>query len=59
VREWPDILRKAGLSGGVVTRGASEVVAFNPTQTASLHPPLIREVKDVTGAGDAMASGYL
>ena len=59
VRDWPDILRKAGLSGGVVTRGASEVVAFNGTEKAILHPPLIREVKDVTGAGDAMASGYL
>jgi len=59
VRDWPDILRRAGLAGGVITRGASEVVAFNATQTASLHPPIIREVKDVTGAGDAMASGYL
>lgn len=59
VRDWPNILRKAGLSGGVVTRGASEVVAFNGTEKAILHPPLIREVKDVTGAGDAMASGYL
>lgn len=59
VRDWPDILRKTGLSGGVVTRGASEVVAFNRTEKAMLHPPLIREVKDVTGAGDAMASGYL
>jgi sugar/nucleoside kinase (ribokinase family) len=34
-------------------------VAFNGTGKAILHPPLIREVKDVTGAGDAMASGYL
>ncbi|WCK01132.1 carbohydrate kinase family protein [Agrobacterium tumefaciens] len=59
VRDWPDILRKAGLSGGVVTRGASEVVAFNRTEKAILRPPLIHEVKDVTGAGDAMASGYL
>ncbi|PZU71612.1 MAG: carbohydrate kinase [Rhizobium sp.] len=59
VRDWPDILRKAGLSGGVVTRGASEVVAFDGNEKAILHPPLIREVKDVTGAGDAMASGYL
>jgi len=59
VRDWPGILRKAGLAGGVVTRGASEVVAFDATQTVTLNPPLIREVKDVTGAGDAMASGYL
>ena len=59
VRDWPNILRKAGLSGGVVTRGASEVVAFKGTEKAIPHPPLIREVKDVTGAGDAMASGYL
>ncbi|OAM66391.1 carbohydrate kinase [Rhizobium rhizogenes] len=59
VREWPGILRRAGLAGGVVTRGASEVVAFSETETAILHPPLIHDVKDVTGAGDAMASGYL
>ncbi|MGV2169403.1 carbohydrate kinase family protein [Agrobacterium sp. 16-172Ci] len=59
VRDWPDIMRKAGLAGGVVTHGASEVVAFSRRETAILHPPLIREVKDVTGAGDAMASGYL
>lgn len=59
VRDWPHILRRAGLAGGVVTRGASEVVAFDDRRIALLTPPAIQQVKDVTGAGDAMASGYL
>lgn len=59
VRQWPPLLRKIGLRGGVITSGAKRVVAFNQKETAMLTPPLIEEVKDVTGAGDAMASGYL
>lgn len=39
VRDWPDILRKAGLSGGVVTRGASEVVAFDGNEKQSSTRP--------------------
>ncbi|WP_320202302.1 carbohydrate kinase family protein [Agrobacterium rosae] len=59
VRDWPDHLRTLGLRGGVITSGARRVVAFSERETAILHPPLIEDVRDVTGAGDAMASGYL
>ncbi|NTF32014.1 PfkB family carbohydrate kinase [Rhizobium skierniewicense] len=59
VREWPQRLKDIGLRGGVVTSGARRVVAFSERETALLHPPLIESVRDVTGAGDAMASGYL
>jgi sugar/nucleoside kinase (ribokinase family) len=59
VRQWPTLLREAGLRGGVITSGAKRVVAFDQNGTAVLTPPLIEDVKDVTGAGDAMASGYL
>lgn len=59
VRQWPALLRKIGLRGGVITSGAKRVVAFDQKVTAVLTPPLIEDVKDVTGAGDAMASGYL
>ena len=59
VTQWPALLRSHGLRGGVVTRGAKEVVAFSGEKIALLHPPLITDVKDVTGAGDALASGYL
>jgi sugar/nucleoside kinase (ribokinase family) len=59
VEDWPRHLRALGLRGGVITSGARRVVAFAQHETAILHPPLIEAVKDVTGAGDAMASGYL
>ncbi|NTE86530.1 carbohydrate kinase family protein [Agrobacterium rubi] len=59
VREWPKHLAALGLRGGVITSGARHVVAFSERETAILHPPLIEAVRDVTGAGDAMASGYL
>ncbi|MDS7597344.1 carbohydrate kinase family protein [Agrobacterium tumefaciens] len=59
IRDWPDILRKTGLRGGVVTCGAKEAVAFDRDHVAVLKPPRVDGVKDVTGAGDAMASGYL
>jgi sugar/nucleoside kinase (ribokinase family) len=43
----------------VVTRGSNEVIAFVGESTASLQPPVLKEVRDVTGAGDALASGFL
>lgn len=58
-REWPRHLRALGLRGGVITSGARQAVAFSPLETSVLRPPLIELVRDVTGAGDAMASGYL
>lgn len=56
---WPDLLRKSGLAAGVVTRGSREVVAFDRQTTVLLRPPQIAGLCDVTGAGDALASGFL
>ncbi|MCF3642419.1 carbohydrate kinase family protein [Rhizobium sp. TRM95111] len=57
--DWPELLRAAGLSGGVVTRGARAAVAFDAGGTALVEPPALATVADVTGAGDALAAGFL
>ncbi|MDO9418903.1 carbohydrate kinase family protein [Pararhizobium sp.] len=56
---WPALLRAAGLRGGVVTRGGREAIAFDTNGQTALAPPPIDELGDVTGAGDAMAAGFL
>ena len=58
-KDWPQILRLAGLSGGVVTRGRKPAVAFDKNMAAVLTPPEIGPLGDVTGAGDALAAGFL
>jgi pseudouridine kinase len=51
----------AGLTGGIVTSGAGPVAAFCRIGRPCLVllPPPLDQVSDVTGAGDALASGYL
>ncbi|TCM58916.1 sugar/nucleoside kinase (ribokinase family) [Rhizobium sp. PP-F2F-G48] len=56
---WPAILRAAGIAGGVVTRGGRAAVAFAGTTIATVRPPEIDALGDVTGAGDALAAGFL
>jgi sugar/nucleoside kinase (ribokinase family) len=56
--EWPALLQQKGLTGGVVTQGAGSVVAFLRGQTLLLDPPAA-EIVDVTGAGDALAAGFI
>lgn len=56
---WPDLLRRIGLRSAVVTRGRSEMFAFDPQHSFSLLPPEILEIADVTGAGDALAAGIV
>ena len=61
--QWQSLLGAAGLAGGLVTAGAGPVAAFTslpsgPASTVLLPPPL-DQVRDVVGAGDALASGYL
>lgn len=58
-RAWPGLLRRAGLPGGVVTRGLKPAIAFSGDQQALLAPPAIDMLGDVTGAGDALAAGFL
>ena len=57
--EWPLLLRSAGLSGGVVTRGGRAAVAFDGKGACLATPPALSALADVTGAGDALASGFL
>ncbi|MBX9455763.1 MAG: carbohydrate kinase family protein [Rhizobium sp.] len=58
-RAWPGILRQAGLSGGAITRGSGELVAWDTSGTAFLIPPPLDRIGDVTGAGDGFAAGFL
>jgi sugar/nucleoside kinase (ribokinase family) len=58
-RAWPAIFREAGLRGGAITRGQREVIAWRGTEAATLQPPPLEAIGDVTGAGDAFAAGFL
>jgi len=57
--QWPARLRAAGLNGGVVTRGGEPALAFDGSRSVSVAPPLLDTLGDVTGAGDALAAGFL
>lgn len=57
--DWPRLLRRAGLRGGAITRGAEPVVAFDESGAVSVAPPAVETVADVTGAGDAFAAATL
>ncbi|MEK1926916.1 MAG: carbohydrate kinase family protein, partial [Rhizobium giardinii] len=57
--EWPALLRAAGLSGGVITRGGRPALAFRQGQAVAVTPPALDALGDVTGAGDALAAGFL
>ncbi len=57
--EWPALLRAAGLSGGVITRGGKPAIAFQNEQIVAVTPPSLDALGDVTGAGDALAAGFL
>lgn len=56
---WPALLQEKGLKGGVITRGGRSVIAFKGGHAVSIIPPRLDELGDVTGAGDALASGFL
>ncbi|MCQ2003953.1 carbohydrate kinase family protein [Rhizobium sp. NRK18] len=56
---WPDLLRGQGLRGAVITRGKNALVAFRDDMACALAPPALPEIADVTGAGDAFASGVI
>ncbi|MDK1373070.1 MULTISPECIES: carbohydrate kinase family protein [unclassified Sinorhizobium] len=58
-KDWPTLLREAGLTGGVVTRGSAAAVAFDRSKASLIVPPALPALADVTGAGDALASGFL
>ncbi|HTO34424.1 MAG TPA: carbohydrate kinase family protein [Pararhizobium sp.] len=57
--QWPAILRAAGLDGGVITRGGKPAIAFKGDRIVTVSPPALDQLGDVTGAGDALAAGFL
>lgn len=57
--EWPALLRAIGLSGGVITRGGKPAIAFRLGEAVTVTPPALDTLGDVTGAGDALAAGFL
>ncbi|OLP60138.1 carbohydrate kinase [Xaviernesmea oryzae] len=58
-QDWPKRLSRLGLGGGVVTAGGGPVLAFSGNEAVLLQPPEIDGHADVTGAGDALAAGFL
>jgi sugar/nucleoside kinase (ribokinase family) len=58
-RDWPALLAAEGLKAGVVTRGRLGAVAYDGQTSALLAPLPVETIGDVTGAGDALASGFL
>lgn len=57
--EWPLLLQKAGLKAGTITAGSGMTIAFDEDRAIALSPPPVSGIADVTGAGDAFASGFL
>ena len=61
--EWVGHLAQIGLRGGLITAGSDPVTAFAASpqgqNSVTLQPPPLDQLHDVTGAGDALASGYL
>lgn len=56
---WPAALHEKGLAGGAVTAGSEAVTAFSGDEALTLTPPPLAAIADVTGAGDALVSGFL
>ncbi len=57
--DWPALLAAKGLAGGVVTAGGGPAVAFRAGESVTRAPRPLETIGDVTGAGDALASGFL
>lgn len=52
-------LMQLGLTGGLVSDGGGSVQAFQVGAQLTLAPPPLAQLTDVTGAGDALASGFI
>lgn len=59
IEQWPALLRQKGLRGGVITRGGSPAIAFQDDHAVTVTPAALDSLSDVTGAGDALAAGFL
>jgi pseudouridine kinase len=52
-------LMQIGLVGGMISDGSGPVMAFAESEILSFSPPPLAHLADVTGAGDALASGFI
>lgn len=52
-------LQSSGLKAGSITNGGRALYAFDCNSALAYQPPQLRDVKDVTGAGDAFAAATL
>lgn len=48
-----------GLSSAIITDGGSELLYYDADDKLAVTPPLLRNILDVTGAGDAFLSGFV
>lgn len=58
-RNWSDLLSPLGLCCGLISAGAGPVMVFDDSGITALAPPPLGSLADVTGAGDALASGFV
>jgi len=52
-------LRKLGLERGVVTGGSGPLLGYDAEGAFTITPPALRDIADVTGAGDALAGATI
>ncbi len=56
---WLERLRATGLNRAVITRGSQPLIAFDGDAVFEITPPQVDDVRDVTGAGDALCAATL
>jgi pseudouridine kinase len=56
---WKEALLRLGLRCGVITSGGGPALAWRRSDCISVAPPAIETLGDVTGAGDALAAGFM
>jgi pseudouridine kinase len=56
---WKTALQQAGLAAGVITGGGNPALAWRANDCICVAPPAVDTITDVTGAGDALAAGYI
>lgn len=54
-----EALKKLDLKAGTISNGGTEIYAFNKDEIVKIKPPEKVKIVDVTGAGDALASGFI
>lgn len=59
ITEFHTILTSMGLNSAIVTNGGSKCLFYKDQNIVKFTPPLLDNIVDVTGAGDAFLSGFI